>query len=152
MKTSFDVAVSATHFIQVSVPGMGDVTFPAGGTLQLFNASKQTIEYFRSLYDLGFKVEIGKVVSKPFMTYNYDVGGSSKDSFDKKVEEERAKAEAQKTTPLQKVSNYIISRGANKGKRVCDVPVKNLKAVMNSTTDETLKSVINTYLNLTNQN
>lgn len=152
MKTSFDVAVSVAHFIQVSVPGMGDVTFPAGGTLQLFNASKQTIEYFRSLYDLGFKVEIGKVVSKPFMTYNYDVGGSSKDSFDKKVEEERAKAEAQKTTPLQKVSNYIISRGANKGKRVCDVPVKNLKAVMNSTTDETLKSVINTYLNLTNQN
>lgn len=152
MKTNFDVAVSATHHIQVSVPGMGDVTFPAGGTLQLFNASKQTIEYFRSLYDLGFKVEIGKVVSKPFMTYNYDVGGSSKDSFDKKVEEERAKAEAQKTTPLQKVSNYIITTGANKGKRICDVSVPNLKRILKSTTNEELKSAITAYLNFTNQN
>ena len=152
MKTNFDVAITATCAIQVSVPGLGDVTFPAGGVLQLYNASRPTIEYFRGLYDLGFKVEIGKVVSHPFMEYNYVVGGSAKDDFDKKVEEERAKAEAQRVSPLEKVSNFIIPSGANKGKRVCEVSPTNLKRIRKTTTNETLKSVINTYLNLTNQN
>lgn len=152
MKTSFTVAVKATHAIQVSVPGMGDITFPAGGVLQLYNASRQTIEYFRSLYDLGLSVEIGKEVSKAFMTYNYDVGGSSKDEFDKKVEEEKAKTEAQRVSPLEKVSNYIIQSGANKGKKVCDVDAANLKRILKMSKDEVLKSVITTYLNLTDQN
>lgn len=152
MKTEFTVAVSSTHAMQVSCPGIGDVNFPAGGVLQLYNASKATIEYFRGLYDVGLKVEIGKEYPNAFMVYNYRVGGSSKDEFDKKVEEERAKAEAQKVSPLEKVSNFIIPQGANKGKRICDVPVKNLRSVMKTTTNEMLKSAINTYLNLTGQN
>lgn len=152
MKTSFDVAITAYHAVQVSVPGIGDVSFPAGGILQLNNASKSTIEYFRSLVDIGFKTEIGKKVSNAFMTYNYSEGGSSKDSFDKKVEEEREKAAASHMSPLEKVSNFIIPSGGNKGKRICDVSIANLKRIMKSTTNETLKSAINSYLILTNQN
>lgn len=151
MKTSFDVAITAYHAVQVSVPGIGDVSFPAGGVLQLNNASKSTIEYFRSLVDIGFKTEIGKKVSNAFMTYDYDKGGSSKDSFDKKVEEEREKAAVHNVSPLEKVSNYIIQSGSHKGERIKDIKVSNLKIMLKKSQNETDKSAINSFLILTNQ-